>query len=514
MAASHYFGAGDIERARALAEAILSEPGAGAWRVDPLVLLADIVEDKQEAVDLCRRAIEEADADEGRLAAAYLAMARAASILGDFPGQVDAQQKALVHAQRCDDTRLLVEALQGVGNVTVFGGGAIDEEVMQQAIELDRSEANLPAFHRPSFWYGMQLYWTDQLERARPILTAELERARQQGELIDSLQILSPLIEVEVRSGAWELAGRMADEGLEQALEIGHEYVVRSVTFQRLQLAVLRGEVEQSRRGIAELTAQAERVGDHWQGLVLMSLHGFLELSLGAVSEAWRRLEPAIRLQDELGRGVSVAMPLYTIRPNAIEALVAIDEIDKAEALLIEFEGHIERTRRPNGLVSSARSRALVAAARGDLDGATAALERALAAHELLPDPFERGRTMLVLGTVARRAKRKRDAREALEEARRIFAGLGARLWMEKAETELERVVGHRGDSSGLTPTELQVAELVASGCSNKEVAAQLFVSVRTVEANLSNIYRKLGIDSRAELAARFSTRPRPASPE
>jgi DNA-binding CsgD family transcriptional regulator len=404
--------------------------------------------------------------------------------------------------------------MQGVGNVTVLNGGAIDEEIMQRAIEIDREEAALPAFHRPSFWYGMQLYWTDQLESAQPILTAELERALRGGELIDSLQILSPLIEVELRTGAWELAGRMADRGLEQALDIGHEYIVRSVTFQRLQLAVLRGEVEESRRGIAELTAQAVKVGDHWQRLALMSLAGLLELSLGAASEAWRWLEPAIRLQDELGRDISVAKPLYTIRPNAIEALVAIDEIDQAELLLASFEQHVEKTKRPNGLVSSARSRALVAAARGDLDAAMSALERALAAHESLPDPFERGRTMLVLGTVARRAKRKRDAREALEEARGIFSGLGARLWTEKAETELERVGGRRDSSSGLTPTELQVAELVAAGSSNKEVAAQLFVSVRTVEANLSKIYRKLGVDSRSELAAQFSLRSGPAVPE
>jgi DNA-binding NarL/FixJ family response regulator len=103
---------------------------------------------------------------------------------------------------------------------------------------------------------------------------------------------------------------------------------------------------------------------------------------------------------------------------------------------------------------------------------------------------------------VERRAKRRRDAREALEKAREIFSRLGARLWIEKAETELERVGGRRDSGSGLTPTELQVAELVAAGRSNKEVAAQLFMSVRTVEANLSKIYRKLGVESRTELGA------------
>jgi DNA-binding CsgD family transcriptional regulator len=508
-----YYEAGDLERARSLGEEMMSKLDKSPWRTDVLVLLADLVEDQRTAVDLCKKAIEAAGDDECRLAMSYLALARALSILGDFPGQVDAQHNALTHAERTDRPRLLVEALQGVGNVTVLGGGAIDEEIMQRAIAIDRQGVDLTAFHRPSFWYGMQLRWIDEIERARPLLTAELERALHEGDLIGYLQILCAVIEIEIRSGHWDSAEQLVNDGLEQALDIGHRYVVRSVAFQQLQLSVLRGQVEESQRGLAELTAQTERAGSRAQALTLMSLSGLLALSLGNAREAWRWLKPALELQDELGRDISVGMPLSIIRPNAIETLVALDEIDKAEALLSHFEDHVERTRRPNGLVSSARSRALVAAARGDLETAGAALERALAAHEFLPDPFERGRTMLVLGTMERRAKRKRKAREALEQAHEIFSGLGARLWAAKVETELERVGGRRDSGSGLTPTELQVAELVASGYSNKEVAAQLFVSVRTVEANLSKIFRKLGVDSRTELATRIPPRSGPVSP-
>jgi DNA-binding CsgD family transcriptional regulator len=504
-AASHYFKVGDIERARAIAETMLTELGDGPWRADVLVLLADIVEDREDAVDLCLQAVKAAGEDERRLAIAYLALARACSILGNFSGQVDAQHKALAHARRGGDKRLLVEALQGVGNVTVLSGGAIDEKLMQRAIKIDREKTALTAFHGPSFWYGMQLYWMDELERARPIFSAELERAQHEGELIDSLQILSPLIEIETRSGNWDLAEQMADEGLEQARDIGHEYVIRSLSFQRLLLHVLRGEIERARRGLAARLAQAEKVNDHWQVLALMSLAGFFELSLGHADEAWRWLEPALRLQDDLGRDITVGMPLYTIRPNAIEALVALDELDRAELLLESFEQHVAETKRPNGIVSSARCRALVAAGRGNLDSALKAIERAIAGHEALPDPFERGRTMLAAGTIERRTKQKRAAREAFEQAAGVFDRLGARLWLQKAQTELKRAGGHRSGDLDLTPTEQQVAELVAQGRSNKEVAARLFMSVRTVEATLSKIYRKLELESRAELAARLS---------
>lgn len=504
-AASYHFAAGDIARARTIAEEMLSEPDSGPWRTDMLVLLSYIVEDEQEAVDLCRQAVKEAGEDDDRLTTAYLALAIACSIQGDFSGQVDAQRDALVHAKRGSDKRLLVEALQGVGIVTVLAGGAIDEKIMRQAIEIDRAEVTLPAFRSPSFWYGMQLYWIGEIERARSILSAELERSRNEGELIGSLQILFPLIEIEVISGNWDLAGRMCADGLEQALDTGYDYTIRMLDFEQLQLAVLRGEVEESRQGLAEQMAEAERAKAHWRTLALTSLAGFFELSLGNPREAWRWLEPALELQDRLGQDISTTMPLYSIRPNAIETLLALDEAVRAERLLESFEQRTVTTKRPNGIVSSTRCRALVEACRGDLDDALASIERAIAGRELFPDPFEHGRTLLVAGTIEHRARHKRKAREAFERAADIFEQLGARLWLQKAQAMLERTGGQRGGELGLTPTEQRIAELVAKGRSNKEVAGTLFMSVRTVEATLSKIYRKLEIESRAELAARFS---------
>jgi len=145
-----------------------------------------------------------------------------------------------------------------------------------------------------------------------------------------------------------------------------------------------------------------------------------------------------------------------------------------------------------------------VAGARGDHDGARAHVERALLAHERLPQPFERARTLLAAGTIERRAKRRAAARDALTAALELFDGLGAALWAEKAAAELARIPGRGRASSELTETERRVAELVAAGLSNKEVAARLFVSVRAVEANLSKVYAKLGVRSRSQLAGKL----------
>ena len=125
--------------------------------------------------------------------------------------------------------------------------------------------------------------------------------------------------------------------------------------------------------------------------------------------------------------------------------------------------------------------------------------------HARRHEPLEYARTLLAAGAIERRAKRKAEAREALEQARSIFEQLGARLWCERARLELERTGLHRTAGRELSAAERRVADLAASGATNKEIAAELFMSVKTVEAHLSRIYRKLGIRSRTELASLVS---------
>jgi DNA-binding NarL/FixJ family response regulator len=122
--------------------------------------------------------------------------------------------------------------------------------------------------------------------------------------------------------------------------------------------------------------------------------------------------------------------------------------------------------------------------------------------------PFERARTLLALGLVQRRAKRKRAAREALEQALATFEQLGARLWAEKARAELARISGRPAATGELTETERRIAALAAEGLSNKEIASALFVTPKTVGTQLSRIYRKVGVHSRTELARHISGEP------
>jgi DNA-binding CsgD family transcriptional regulator len=115
------------------------------------------------------------------------------------------------------------------------------------------------------------------------------------------------------------------------------------------------------------------------------------------------------------------------------------------------------------------------------------------------PLPFELGRCLLVLGTAQRKARQRREAASTLDEAAAIFGRLGARPWQELVAAQRARLAPGRDDD--LTPTERRVAELVASGHSNPEIAASMFISVKTVEANLTRVYRKLGLRGRVDLA-------------
>jgi DNA-binding NarL/FixJ family response regulator len=142
----------------------------------------------------------------------------------------------------------------------------------------------------------------------------------------------------------------------------------------------------------------------------------------------------------------------------------------------------------------------MLQAARGDLGAATDTAERAMAEHERLPMPFERARTRLLLGQLQRRKRQRETSAATLRAALRTFEDLGTELWAERAKSELARGMSGKQGGQALTPAERSVAELAVSGMTNRDIATALFISPKTVEVNLSRIYRKLKVRSRMEL--------------
>jgi DNA-binding CsgD family transcriptional regulator len=254
-------------------------------------------------------------------------------------------------------------------------------------------------------------------------------------------------------------------------------------------------------REVAERAAARARAGglNYWLGGFLAQL-GFIETS----ARNWHAaVEPLRELAEIFAttKMVDLEQLLWPIDlADAALQIGALDDVETAVALL-RRQG---ASGRPEAGIAADRCEALLTATRGDLEKALTVL-RGLAGRAGSECPFEAARTRLALGQVYRRAGHKSLANETLEAAAGTFDELGVPRWAERARDEAVRIGLHPANSL-LTATERRVAELVAAGRSNQEAAAELFLSVKTVEANLTRIYRKLAVRSRTELANRVKT--------
>lgn len=199
--------------------------------------------------------------------------------------------------------------------------------------------------------------------------------------------------------------------------------------------------------------------------------------------------------------GAGTADPILAVfLPDEIEALVELNQLERADRLTQWLEQAGRAVDRPWALAAAGRGRALIHAARGDSIAARACLEGAIAEHDRVPMPFERARTLLTLGRLLRREGERAKAKVILSEALALFDQSGAPLWAGRVQRELDRLGGRKSAADILTPTEALIAELASDGFSNREIADRVFVTTKTVEANLTRVYRKLGVRSRVAL--------------
>ena len=506
--AKQLFVTGEAERCRALLEALIAELGPCPERADALVLLSEAVPDLDQAVSLCRQALEEAAGDSARAANAAIVLGASFGRENRNAEQLEAARVALEHAELSGDKELLIEALQGVANATVLLGEPTDEASMRRALELEREIGGLPGRRSPRLWLGWQRFWLDDVAAAGPIVQGEVERALTEGQLTEWLHLIPTLINLELRAGNWDLAEKYCEQALAEVRDVDISYLTQNLETLYLGLRSMRGE-EEARSGLIEAVERGLR-SSHIQAVYTASVYlALFDQAKGDAAQAWRWISSVLELDDKntvSSKDPNLDHPRILLhRALAAELLLALGESEQAKRYVDELTQISERTGQPLALVMAARSRALLAALRGDLEVASKAFEQALEAHAGTSDPFELARTELFYGTTLRRAKHRGEARRVIARSLERFEKLGAAEWARRAQGELARTGGgRRAGGSELTATERRVAELVAGGQSNKEAAAALFVSVRTVEANLSKIFRKLGIGSRSDLAGRL----------
>jgi ATP/maltotriose-dependent transcriptional regulator MalT len=343
--------------------------------------------------------------------------------------------------------------------------------------------------------------WNEQDRRAEDLLVRIVERARGEGALAHLAYALAIRGQLAFRSGRWPQARADAEEASRAAADTGQETMLAYALAVRTHVEGMLGHGEQARAHAAEAHAILDRTETRVFAAYVEAGLGMLELSEGEWSAAAKRFESGIAA----ARAVGMMMPGQDVQsPDVVEALLRAGDAEGARALYDQLAALLTDTQPPTVQAQFARARAMLA----DDDEAVALFGEALAHHERGDNPFERARTELAFGERLRiGAGPRADAQAQMRAALETFERLGAKRWAERARDALRGtgVAQRREDvpiAEVLTPHELQVAMVVAQGATNKEAAAALFLSPKTVEHHLGQIYRKLQLRSRTELAA------------
>ena len=333
-------------------------------------------------------------------------------------------------------------------------------------------------------------------DQERTALAADFARlARRRGALTALPLALTFVGEADARAGRFEQADAAHAEGRAISAATGNPGIPGQASPPDLLLLVWRGRDSQARAAAAAITAE---MTDRGIGSGVSYVHTWLavlEVGLGNYREALGHAQDAYR-EDSLATGCFAL-------PELVEAAARCGELGPARQAVTRLAARAQAGGAPWGLGLLARSRALLA---GD-DEAEDLYQQAIAFLGRTQAQTDLARAHLVYGEWLRRQRRRRDARDQLRIAHDMLAGLGAEAFAKRAWIELNATGGQPRKRSvettgALTPQEAQIARLVSGGLTNRDIAAQLFLSPATVEYHLHNIYRKLGVTSRTQLAA------------
>jgi DNA-binding CsgD family transcriptional regulator len=376
-------------------------------------------------------------------------------------------------------------------------GRAVSMDELDLAVSLEAASPPREIAAGAAFLRSWIIFFEDDLVRSKLEFEELFERAVALGDERSVAAILRELTHIEIRAGRWSRAEELATATLRAAEQGGQRAGEAMAHLQLGAIAALRGQLAKADSELGQAETLGEATGMRRAVGLAIGRRGQLSLSLGELDAAVRAFE---RSEDTLLQAGVAEPALTNWRGEHAEALTRLDRVGEAEALIDKLEAAIGTWRRPVSRAIVERTRAFIAAERGDTDTAiqlaAASVDRLQGLHE----PFELARSLEIAGIVHRRARHKAVAAARLGEAIAQFQALGATEWAARARSELGRVGLRPRAPRSLTETEMQVARLAAAGLTNREVARRTFMSPRTVEAVLARAYAKLGVASRAEL--------------
>jgi DNA-binding CsgD family transcriptional regulator len=497
-AAELLYLAGDLERSLEHLGPLNTDRLATAdlERALPLLLdLTDLIQNTAAATVMVTRAVDSAGTDPRRRA---LVLALASDVIyGIRGGRRDAAIEAIscAEAAGAPADAALHRALVNLFIARVTTAEGLDTGLLDRAARL---EASLPTarLHDSADMHRAWSRYTEDLGTARAALRRSIARARDIGDDVALVTFSCFLATTEVLAGNYAAAAAALDAA--DAAAAWYDWPLHPWQVEpRCELLIRDGDldgaaglVDESLPDAAGATITARFMGACLRGKV-SAWHG----DHAATVEHLERAAGSAEQLDWTDPGVRSRLDI----PLA-EAYVAVGRPGDARRISAWLRDVGERLGRPALTGDAHRIDAAAAAAAGDLDDAAESARAAVAAHGSSPLRLELARSLLVLGRLERRRKARRQSRDALRRAHQLATEMGHRPLLAEIERELPRVAAARS-GSGLTATEQRVADLIAAGATNRDAAAALFVSVRTIETHVASIYRKLGVRTRAELA-------------
>ncbi|MEV8566008.1 AAA family ATPase [Streptomyces sp. NPDC051322] len=501
------YDAADYELTRELARRALSGSASPAQRVQACVLVIHASNQAlHETAEVFEEMLLSVGDDLGLHAQLHYARALRAHITDGETAlaRVEAARAAAL-AGRAQDrtTELMALSLQAFTAAVL--GRADARQPLARALSTPQDSGMSGGHNGPRAIKARLDLFADRHEEAAAELASLLQRARDSGTVEDVIFLRCASIDVDLRAGRCSAALASAREVTRLSRQIGvcHGPVLHSVALAEAAGGDLARAAAQAREGVRVSRSRHDQI--------------FLPLALCVLGHVQLRSRDAAGAVQSLGRAREIAARRGIVDPLAVpwavdlaDALVAVGEHDRAEAVTGEALATAERLGRPGVAASLRRADALRGAAAADKDGArqaVSALHLAADCHQEHGLRLEHGRDLLALGTVEWRRRRTTAAATAWRQAAEVFRECGAHPWLHQAVTELARSE-RREDCTGtedgltraLTGIEHRVATMVAAGATNREVATSLFVAVKTVEASLTRIYRKVGVRSRTEL--------------
>jgi DNA-binding CsgD family transcriptional regulator/tetratricopeptide (TPR) repeat protein len=500
------FRAGDSAGAMATQEEALAASPELVDRARRRVRLAEIsteVIGREAAIAHLRTAAEEAR-EGGDLAVVAEVLLTWAAIDDDISqaAPLSAQALEIIESLARPDPRVLSGALNQAAAAKFRAGQGLDHQMFARAIEIERSHPYRRLSDRADAAYAALLKYADELGPAKAMLEELLAEARAAADLTSIAYAIAHLVHIALWQGQTDLGRAYAEEHMEIAAQGGLASQLAQARYNLGLALAYQGELDRAREVLVGL--RDDPGSSIWHRHRADGALGFVALSGDDAAMAVAHLDNWWAMLGAMHFGE----PGYSrSHLDYVCALVATGRGDDALAVVEVLSAQAARSGRGSAAATADIGRALVAADRGRQAEAAAAVDRALRWYASSSLYFDHARALLLAGQVYRRAKAKAAAHAFIQQAADAFSSFPARAWQARAAAELARVNVRPSAPKGLTETEHRVAVLAASGLRNRDVAAQAFMSVKTVEANLGRVYRKLGVRSRAQLAALMADR-------